>query len=97
VKCFPFPLVAGTLLALQTLFHSYGRRAQFKDQRMSQREANILYLRDLLEHLTARQRQLEWADDNQTIGQLAEAMQLDLERCLRICATLQRRCAAAVA
>jgi hypothetical protein len=60
---------------------------------MSQREANILWLKDILEHLTACQKELEWADDNKTIGLLTETMLRDLERCQRLCTALHRRCA----
>ena len=30
---------------------------------MSQREANLLWLKDMLDHLTTCQQQLEWAQD----------------------------------
>jgi len=58
---------------------------------MSQRESNLLWLKDLLEHLTTCQRQLEWAEDNETIRVLTETMLADLDRCKRLCETMQRR------
>jgi len=58
---------------------------------MSQRQSNILWLRDLLEHLTACQQQLEWATDSKTIGLLAETMLRDLEHCRQLCDGLRRR------
>ena len=58
---------------------------------MSPREVNVLWLRDILEHLSATQKQLEWAQDAQTIRLLTETMLRDLERCRRLCEDLQRR------
>ncbi len=59
---------------------------------MSQREANVLWLRDILEHLAANQKRLEWAEDGETIRLLTETMLRDLERCQRLCESLQQRC-----
>ena len=58
---------------------------------MSQREANVLWLRDILEHLSATQKQLEWAEDRETIRLLTERMLRDLERCQRLCEALHQR------
>jgi hypothetical protein len=58
---------------------------------MSQRETNLLWLKDMLEHLTACQQQLEWAEDTDTVHLLTETMLRDLECCRRLCETLQRR------
>jgi hypothetical protein len=58
---------------------------------MSQRETNLLWLKDILEHLTACQKQLEWAEDAVAIDVLTDAMIRDLERCQRLCEALQRR------
>jgi len=58
---------------------------------MSQRAANLLWLKDLLDHLAACRRQLEWAEDRQSIAVLAETMLRDLETCRRLCETIQRR------
>ncbi|MBI1914755.1 MAG: hypothetical protein HYS12_08465 [Planctomycetes bacterium] len=58
---------------------------------MSQRESNLLWLKDSLEHLTTCQQQLEWAEDNETIRLLTETMLADLERCKRLCETMHRR------
>src|SRR5258708_4156743 len=50
----------GTLFAL-LLFSSYEVTSGGKvSERMSQREANLLWLRDILEHLKDCQQQLEW-------------------------------------
>jgi hypothetical protein len=57
---------------------------------MSQREARLLCLRDMLEHLTARQQRLEWAMDRETIQVLTETMIRDLLRCQRLCEELRQ-------
>jgi hypothetical protein len=58
---------------------------------MSQREANLLWLRDLLEHLNDTQQQLQLVEDGDTIRVLTESMLRDLESCRRLCETLRRR------
>ncbi len=58
---------------------------------MSPRQKNLLWLKDLLEHLTACQQQLEWAEDSETVFVLTESMLADLERCKRLCESVQRR------
>jgi hypothetical protein len=58
---------------------------------VSQRDANLLWLKDLLGHLEDCQGQLEWADDEETIHLLTESMIRDLESCRRICEGLRRR------
>jgi hypothetical protein len=58
---------------------------------MSAREMNLLWLRDILEHLTTNRQLLEWTEDPETMRVLTEAMLRDLERCQRVCETLQRR------
>ncbi len=59
---------------------------------MSQREANVLWLKDMLEHLSRCQRQLEWAQDPEAVRLLTETMLRDLERCQRVCEVLHQRC-----
>jgi hypothetical protein len=58
---------------------------------MSQRDANLLWLKDLLSHLENCQRQLEWAEDEDSIHLLTENMVRDLDSCRRICDALRRR------
>lgn len=58
---------------------------------MSQRESNLLWLRDMLEHLTVCQQQLEWAKDAETVQVITESMLRDLENCRRLCEAMQRR------
>jgi hypothetical protein len=60
---------------------------------MSTREANILWLRDILEHLSASQQQLEWTSDPETVRLVTETMLRDLERCQRLCEALRQRSA----
>jgi hypothetical protein len=60
---------------------------------VTQREANVLWLRDMIEHLSSCQKQLEWAEDNETIRLLTETMLRDLERCQQLCTALHRRSA----
>ncbi len=58
---------------------------------MSPREANLLWLRDILEQLTTSQKQLEWAEDTESINLLTDTMQRDLERCQQLCQALRQR------
>jgi hypothetical protein len=58
---------------------------------MSQRDVNLLWLKDTLEHLTSCQQQLEWTEDSETVHVLTQAMLRDLDRCRRLCEALQRR------
>ena len=58
---------------------------------MSQRESNLVWLRDILEHLAAAQQQLEWSDDPEATRLVTEQMLRDLERCRRLCEALHRR------
>jgi hypothetical protein len=58
---------------------------------MSQREMNLLWLKDTLKHLEECRRQLEWAQDSAAVELLEEAMLRDLECCRRLCQALRRR------
>jgi hypothetical protein len=58
---------------------------------MSQRDANLLWLRDLLEHLNDSQQQLQVSEDGETIRVLTDSMLRDLESCRRLCESLRRR------
>jgi hypothetical protein len=60
---------------------------------MSQRERNVLWLRDLLEHLDECRQQLAWTEDPEVVGMLTETMLRDLERCRQVCEQLRRRAA----
>jgi len=58
---------------------------------MSQREANLLWLKDMLENLAACRRQLEWAEDPEAVRLLTETMLRELGRCQRVCEGLHQR------
>ena len=58
---------------------------------MSQRETNLLWLKDMLDQLLTRHEQLAWAQDAGTVRVIAESMLRDLESCRRICEGLHRR------
>jgi hypothetical protein len=58
---------------------------------MSQREANLLWMKDTLSQLRDAQQQLEWAEDAEAVHVLTETMLRDLERCRRLCEELHRR------
>jgi hypothetical protein len=58
---------------------------------MSQRETNLIWLKDVLEHLLGCQKQLEWIEDADAIHVITETMLRDLDCCRRLCETLQRR------
>jgi hypothetical protein len=60
---------------------------------MSRRQANLLWLRDMLEHLADCRQQLEWAEDGETLRVLTESMLRDLENCRRLCENLHQRVA----
>ncbi len=60
---------------------------------MSQRDTNLLWLKDMLDHLSACRKQLEWAESPEAVQVLTEAMLRDLESCRRLCETLHRRTA----
>lgn len=58
---------------------------------MSQREINLLWLKDMLDHLETCRQQLCWAEDNESIRLLTESMLRDLEQCRRLCEEWHRR------
>ena len=58
---------------------------------MSQREHNLLWLKDVIGHLRNCQKQLEWTEDGETAQVLTDTMLRDLDCCRRICETLRNR------
>jgi hypothetical protein len=58
---------------------------------MSQRQMNLLWLKDTLEHLKNCQEQLQWAQDDEAVHVLTETMLRDLDCCRRLCEGLHRR------
>jgi hypothetical protein len=57
---------------------------------MGNREANLLWLKDVLDHLKTCQQQLQWAEHPETVHVLTETMLRDLECCRRLCESLQQ-------
>ena len=58
---------------------------------MSQRESNLLWLRDMLDHLAECRNQLDWAQENFAVRMITESMLRDLDSCRRVCESLSRR------
>lgn len=58
---------------------------------MSQRESNMLFLKDMLEHLASCQQQLQWTTDSQAVHVLTEVMLRDLDRCNKLCQSIKRK------
>jgi hypothetical protein len=58
---------------------------------MGQRDANLLWLKDTLDHLQACRQQLQWTEDVESIQLLTETMLRDLARCRRLCDSFRRR------
>ncbi len=56
---------------------------------MSQRDSNLLWLKDVIEHLGNCQQQLQWAEDAEAVHVLTQTMLRDLECCRRLCESLQ--------
>ena len=51
---------------------------------MSQRDRNLLWLKDMLDHLAACRKQLEWAEDPEAVRMITETMLRELECCRRL-------------
>jgi hypothetical protein len=60
---------------------------------MSQRDSNLLWLKDIIEHLGECRQQLQWTQDVDTVHVVTETMLRDLECCRRICEALHRQAA----
>jgi hypothetical protein len=58
---------------------------------MRNKQSNLLWLKDMIEHLTTCQEQLEWSDDADTVQMLTDTMLRDLDCCRRLCETLRRQ------
>jgi hypothetical protein len=58
---------------------------------MSQRESNLLWLRDLLEQMEICRQQMEWAKDGEAVHVLTENMLRDLESCRQLCESIRQR------
>jgi hypothetical protein len=58
---------------------------------MSRRETDLLWLRDVLDHLRDCQQQLQWTEDREAVRILTETMLRDLDCCRRLCEALRNR------
>ena len=58
---------------------------------MTVRENNLIWLKDMLEHLADSREHLEWAQDGCALRMITESMLRDLECCRRLCESLRRR------
>jgi hypothetical protein len=58
---------------------------------MSTREANMIWLKDILDQIQQRQQTLQWTEDRETIRVLTESMLRDLDVCRKLCETLHQR------
>ncbi len=56
---------------------------------MRNRRHTLLWMKDLIEHLSRCHDQLEWTSDDETQSFLAEAMLGDLDQCQRLCEQLR--------
>jgi hypothetical protein len=58
---------------------------------MNQHHADLLRMRDTLEHLHLCQQQLEYSEEADSFGFLTDTMLRDLESCRRLCQKLRRQ------
>ena len=58
---------------------------------MSQRDRNLLWLKDVLDHLRGCQQELEGTTNPETVELLTETMLRDLDCCRRLCESMRRR------
>jgi hypothetical protein len=56
---------------------------------MSTRKNTLLWMRDLIEHMSQCQEQLQWAGDGRTETFLTETLMGDLAECRRLCEDLR--------
>lgn len=57
---------------------------------MRKRDANLMHVKDLLEHLMDCARQLEWAQNADAARLVTETMLRDLEICRSLCESLRQ-------
>ncbi len=53
------------------------------------RQSTLLWMKDLIEHMSRCHEQLQWTSEGPSAAFLAEAMQVDLAECLKLCETLK--------
>jgi hypothetical protein len=64
---------------------------------MRNRRHTLLWMKDLIEHLSQCHDQLQWTNDDATQSFLTEAMLGDLDQCQRLCEQLRAAEASRVA
>src|SRR5262249_45024214 len=62
-----------------------------KGNAMTKHENNLIWLKDMIEHLSDSREQLEWAQDCFALRMITDTMLRDLDCCRRLCESLQRR------
>lgn len=60
---------------------------------MNMRENNLLWLKDLLDHLVETRDHLEWAETGVSMRMVLDSMLRDLDNCRRLCENLRRKTA----
>ena len=58
---------------------------------MSARQTKLLWMKDVLDHLQACHRQLQWTENDDAARVVTESMLRDLESCRRLCEDLDSR------
>ena len=58
---------------------------------MKDRQNTLLWMKDLIEHMSQCHEQLQWASDDRTETFLAETMLGDLKECQRLCQELRAK------
>ncbi len=58
---------------------------------MRNRQSTLLWMRDLIEHLSTCQEQLQWAADGPAEAFLTEAMMADLSECHQLCEQIRHK------
>jgi hypothetical protein len=56
---------------------------------MRNRQETLLWMKDLLEHMSRCHEQLQWASEGRAQSFLTDAMLVDLTECRRLCEQLQ--------
>lgn len=60
---------------------------------MSQRETNMVWLKDTIDQLSCSQQQLQWTEDLEAANVILDNMIRDLERSRRLCESMKKRSA----
>ena len=58
---------------------------------MRNRHSTLLWMKDLIEHMSRCHEQLQWADEGSSESFLTDALMVDLSECRKLCEHLQSR------